>query len=252
MEAAKVEAYATAPPDAMPPDAMPPPDATATEQNLAAWDALYAQGPRWSRYPPEELSGFIAQTFPDAGRGTAPSALEIGCGPGANLWFLAREGFTVAGIDGSAVAIARAQERLAGEGLGGAADLRIGNFACLPWPAACFDVVVDIQSISHNTTLVIEAVFAEIHRVLKPGGWFFGRMFGDRTTGILSGERIDARTTRAVRFGPLTGCGIVHGFSRAELEGLLSRFISVRLDYVHRRIGQTCDIDEWIVQAQKP
>src|SRR5688572_5835230 len=85
------------------------------ERNIAAWDALYSQDPRWNRYPPEELSGFIARAFPDGKRRLNSSALEVGCGPGANLWFLAREGFGIAGIDGSAIAIDAARRRLAAE-----------------------------------------------------------------------------------------------------------------------------------------
>lgn len=222
-----------------------------TARNLATWDALYAQNPRLNRYPPEELSGFIARTFPDALEQRNLRALEIGCGFGTNLWFLAREGFRIAGIDGSAVAISTARHRLSEEGIKDEADLQIGNFAVLPWPDASFDVVVDVQAICHNTTPVIGSVFAEIRRVLKPGGWFFGRMFGDETTGILSGDLVDKRTTRRAQFGPLAGCGIVHGFSDRELAGLLSGFDPVRLDWVHRRAGPGFDIVEWIVQAQR-
>jgi SAM-dependent methyltransferase len=218
------------------------------ERNIAAWDALYAQNPRWNRYPSEELAGFIARMFPDP---AGLNALEVGCGPGANLWFLAREGFNVAGIDGSTTAINAARDRLIAEGITTPADLRIDNFALLPWSDRTFDVVIDIQSISHNTTPVIESVVDEIHRVLKPGGWFFGRMFADTTTGILSGKKIDEKTTHAAQKGPLSGCGIVHGFSGDELESLLSGFTSVRLDWVHRRAGKAFDIVEWIVQAQR-
>jgi cyclopropane fatty-acyl-phospholipid synthase-like methyltransferase len=53
--------------------------------------------------------------------------LAVGCGPGPNLWYRARDGFTVAGIDGSANAIDSARERLRAEGLAAplqAADLR--------------------------------------------------------------------------------------------------------------------------------
>lgn len=223
-------------------------NATLIEQNIAAWEALYSQNPRWNRYPSEELAGFIARRFPQP---TGLSALEIGCGPGTNLWFLAREGFGISGIDGSATAISAARNRLSAENLPTTSDLRIGNFALLPWAESSFDVVIDIQSITHNTTPVIESVVDEIRRVLKPGGWFFGRMFADTTTGILSGETIDARTTRAAQFGPLAGCGIVHGFSEDELANLMCDFDSVRLDWVHRRAGPAFDIVEWIVQAQR-
>ncbi len=228
-------------------------DATGlTERNIAAWDALYAQSPRWNRYPCEELSGFVGRVFPDSTRSSHLRALEIGCGPGTNLWFMAREGFDICGIDGSATAVKAARHRLASEGIAEQADLRVGNFSVLPWPDRSFDAVIDVQSISHNTMSVIEIAMAEVHRVLKPGGWFFGRMFGDATTGIASGDLVEDRTTRGAQFGPLAGCGIVHGFSAPELGRLLSDFASVRIDWVHRRTGPGFDLFEWIVHAQRP
>ena len=75
-----------------------------TEQNIAHWNEVY--GSRgWGKYPPEELVRFAARTFPEAELRRRLRALEVGCGPGPNLWYLAREGFTIAGIDGSANAI---------------------------------------------------------------------------------------------------------------------------------------------------
>jgi len=50
------------------------------------WEELY-RTKRWGRYPPEELVRFVARTFPaPAGR----RAIDLGCGGGANTWFLAR------------------------------------------------------------------------------------------------------------------------------------------------------------------
>jgi SAM-dependent methyltransferase len=223
-------------------------------QNIADWNERYSRRPRWNRYPPEELAGFIAKTFPDREQRRFLKALEVGCGPGANLWFLAREGFRIAGIDGSAVAITSARERLRVEGMTEQllqADLEVGNFALLPWNDSSFDAVIDIQAISHNTAPVIQSVIAEIRRVLKPGGWFFARMFGEKTTGIMTGDLVEEKTTRCAEFGPLAGCGLVHAFSAEEIATLLSPFQTVTLDWVHRRVGKAFDVFEWIVQAKK-
>ena len=102
-------------------------------------------------------------------------ALELGCGPGANLWFLHREGFSVAGIDSSSTAIAIAGERLLSENQGindTAPDLRAGNFAALEWKDASFDLAVDIFAIYANTLTVMDSAISEIYRVLKPGAFF--------------------------------------------------------------------------------
>jgi len=227
-----------------------------TEQNIAYWNEFFALGPRWSRYPPEELVGFVARTYPDAERRRNLRALEVGCGPGPNLWHLAREGFTIAGIDGSAHAVQAVRERFREEGMDAAlqrADLKVGNFASLPWRDRSFDLVIDIEAITHNTTPVIRSVIAEIFRVLKPGGWFFSRMFHADTTGIMSGVMVEAGTMRFPEHGPLVGCGLVHPFTADELATLLSPFCDVALELI-RRTGnnRTTHICEWVVQARRP
>ena len=96
-----------------------------------AWEQIF-RSRQWGKYPPEHLVRFVAGNFYGAPNRGAVHLLEIGCGPGANVWFMAREGFTVSAIDGSPTAISLAGERLASEGL--TADLRVGDFFSLPWP----------------------------------------------------------------------------------------------------------------------
>jgi SAM-dependent methyltransferase len=226
----------------------------ATDRNIAHWDQIFASR-SWGKYPPEELIRFIARTFPDATRRNHLRALEIGCGPGANLWCLAREGFQVAGIDGSAHAIAQARERLRCEGLGMAeesADLRVGNFETLPWENAVFDVVIDLEALTANTPSTIQAAIKEVARVLKPDGWFLSKMFGAKTTGILSGRLMDPATTENATEGALAGVGILHAFSEDEIRRELREFAETRIDWVHRSDrNRTSEIFEWVVQARR-
>jgi SAM-dependent methyltransferase len=224
-----------------------------TERNIAGWDQLFANL-NWGKYPPEELIRFIARTFPEIEKRTFLCALEVGCGPGANLWYLAREGFKIAGIDGSARAIDLARQRLRAEKLNVPckADLRVGNFATLPWAADQFDVVIDIEAIYCNTMPIIRSVIAEIERVLKPGGWFFAKMFGPKTTGATSGSRLEVRTTEKPLTGPLAGMGVTHVFTEREIRKEFSGFAELCLDWVHRsdRNGRF-SVFEWLVQARK-
>jgi SAM-dependent methyltransferase len=225
-----------------------------TQENIAQWDRMFAER-NWGRYPPEELVRFIARTFPDIAKRRNLRALEVGCGPGANLWYLAREGFTIAGIDGSANAISLARKRIKAEGLAASfqkADLKTGNFAKLPWADGVFDVVIDIEAIYCNTLPVIRSVLAEIRRVLKPGGWFFAKMFGPKTTGSTSGKKLEPRTTLTPVEGPLAGTGVTHVFTEREIKKELAGFSDLRLDWVCRsdRDG-AYQVFEWLVQARK-
>jgi ubiquinone/menaquinone biosynthesis C-methylase UbiE len=225
-----------------------------TEQNIAHWNRIFAER-RWGQYPPEELVRFIARTFPDAEQRRASRALEVGCGPGANLWYLAREGFRIAGIDGSAIAIDLAEKRLRAESLRAPlahADLKVGNFAKLPWPDAAFDLVIDIEAIYANPMAVIRSAIAEVKRVLKPSGWFFAKMFGPKTTGAASGKKLEVRTTATPTKGPLASTGVTHVFTASEIRKELAGFSQLNLDWVHRsdRNGDY-EIFEWLVQARK-
>jgi len=227
-------------------------DITAT--SIARWDSLFASR-SWGKYPPEELVRFVARTYPDLAGRKALRTLEVGCGPGANLWYLAREGFTVAGIDASSHAIASAMERLGTEGLIDPArppDLRIGNFATLPWEDKSFDMVIDIEAIYANTIIVIRSAIDEILRVLKPGGYFFGKMFGPKTTGITSGKMLDDYTIENPDTGPLAGMGVVHAFTDEGIKHEFKSFSDLKLDWVRRSDrGGTYEIFEWLIQARK-
>lgn len=214
------------------------------------WENIFARR-GWGAYPPEELVRFIARSFRAAPDRAQITVLEIGCGPGPNIWFLAREGYAVAGIDGSPTAIRQAEERLQAEGLPGA-DLKVGNFASLPWPDASFDAVVDVASLYANTMPTIRATVAEIERVLKPGGLFFGKMFAEQTTGSQSGVMLEPGTRGKPTEGICAGNEIAHFFTREELPGLFSGFGELGIDQIHRTDGHgAIHIFEWLVSAKK-
>ncbi len=218
------------------------------------WENVFASR-SWGAYPPEELVRFMARNFravPDKSR---VRVLEIGCGPGPNVWYLVREGFTVAGIDGSPTAVRQAGERLAAERLPRTAphvDLRVGDFVNLPWENATFDAVVDVASLYANPMAKITATVASISRVLKPGGLFFGKMFGPLTTGSDSGEQIEPGTRRNPKAGPCAGNDVAHFFSRGELESLFAGFSMLVVDQAQRtdRNGEI-QIFEWLVSARR-
>lgn len=182
------------------------------------WDEKFLAG-SWGRYPPEELVRFIGRNFKNVKRDDF-RFLEIGCGPGANLWFLHREGYLVSGIDGSKAAIEQAGLRISKENSGlnpHLPDLKIGNFAYLPWADNSFDVVIDIFSLYANTTDVMRLTMKEVQRVLKPGGKFFSKIWGTKTTGYGEGKQIERNTFTDIPRGPCAHMGVAHFFDEAEI-----------------------------------
>jgi len=218
------------------------------------WEQIFTNR-AWGAYPPEELVRFIARSFQSVPSKAEVRVLEIGCGPGPNIWYLVREGFTVAGIDGSPTAIRQTEERLLVDGLPyekPRVDMRVGNFAHLPWADESFDAVIDVEALYANLMADIRASIAEVRRTLKPGGLFFGKMFGGQTTGSNSGKMVEPGTRKFPRIGPCASNEVAHFFTREELEELFLGFYDLCIDHTVRTDHNgKMKVFEWIVRARK-
>lgn len=219
----------------------------------AGWDALFSRT-SWGRYPPEELIRFIARTFRDAQDRAGVRVLELGCGPGANLWFLAREGFSAYGVDGSQVALDQARARLEAEGL--SATLHQGDVARLPFDDAMFDAVIDVECVYANTLADTRRILDEAKRVLKPGGAVFSKTFatgmsGEDTGVVMEGE---PHTYERMPDGPLhSDYGVIRLTSEAEIPEIYAGLDRLSWDFVDRSDGGGSKrIKEWIVTGRKP
>lgn len=149
------------------------------------------------RYPNEPLVQFLAEYYfalPRVAR-KKMRILEVGCGSGANLWVIAREGFDAHGLDIAASALPLCKKML--KSYGTSAKLRVGNMRALPYRDYFFDAVVDVFSIEHTTLKGHEQVFAEIFRCLKPGGRFFSWHLGAGSINFTKGggKKLDRYTT---------------------------------------------------------
>ena len=125
------------------------------------------------RYPNEELLRFFGRNYfriPQVKRGDI-RVLELGCGSGANLWMVAREGFDAHGIDFSESAIGLA-DRMQGHWWV-KFKARHGDMAAIDAPDKSFDVVYDVFSAYCLSTRDFRKCLDEVRRVLKPGGRFF-------------------------------------------------------------------------------
>lgn len=135
------------------------------------WRSVYEENPY------DTLPWFDAEPSPSVARAVSerflmpPTAvLDIGCGAGSNVLFLARQGFESHGIDLSPGAVRAAQERAREEGL--AIDVRVGDALDLDFPAHRFDGIVD-NGCFHTLPVDRRPDYArEVARVLRPGGAF--------------------------------------------------------------------------------
>eukprot|EP01126_Amoeba_proteus_P043198 TRINITY_DN4730_c0_g1_i1.p1 TRINITY_DN4730_c0_g1~~TRINITY_DN4730_c0_g1_i1.p1 ORF type:complete len:363 (-),score=40.79 TRINITY_DN4730_c0_g1_i1:240-1328(-) len=97
--------------------------------------------------------------------------LDIGCGIGGPLINIARNtGAHITGLNNNAYQITRANALLKEAGLQKTCNFVKGNFCEMPLADDTYDQVYAIESTCHAPTR--QAVFAEVFRVLKPGGHF--------------------------------------------------------------------------------
>lgn len=112
--------------------------------------------------------------------------LDAGCGTGGYLrWLLDAGSFSsAAGVDIAAAAIALARERVP------EAPLQVAPLSALPFESKSFDLVVTNDVLQHVDEQELAASYAELRRVLKPGGALLVRTNGSRR---LRRERSDWR-----------------------------------------------------------
>jgi SAM-dependent methyltransferase len=214
------------------------------------WEDIFACR-EWGKYPSEDLIRFVARNFYQASDRFAVRLLEVGCGPGANLWYLAREGFSFVGIDGSPTAIGKAASRLDAECPGWRArgELRVGDIASLPYEPASFDGVIDNEAVYCNSFDISRDIYADIARVLKPGGRLYSRTFATGSWGDGTGESVGKRTWRCTE-GPLAGKGVSRFTAEEDIPVLLAPFDIDTLELLSWTFdSRQQQVREWIITA---
>lgn len=128
-------------------------------------DTIYRLGkPPWDTPPPAELRDAVE------GAGALPpgNALDVGCGTGANVIYLANHGWRAIGVDFSPVAIRKA--RAAARGLPGAhfieGDATRLSQLDIPEPIT---LAIDMGGFHSLPDEGKSAYVAELARVLEPG-----------------------------------------------------------------------------------
>ncbi|MFS8099309.1 class I SAM-dependent methyltransferase [Lentzea alba] len=135
-----------------------------TERGGDWWDRFYAdrgrEVPFFVAKPDENLAGYLDRGLLQPGR-----ALDVGCGPGRNAIFLARNGFRVDAVDLSATAITWARERAEG------VDVRFRHGDAFATEGA-YDLIYDSGCFHHLPPHRRISYLALLDRALKPGGHF--------------------------------------------------------------------------------
>jgi SAM-dependent methyltransferase len=214
------------------------------------WEEVFRSQP-WGKYPSEDVIRFVARHFykvPDRG---SVKILEVGCGTGANLWYIANEGFAAYGIDGSASAIATCRQRMDAEVLGWKGVLTEGDVCSLPYSDDFFDAVIDNECIYANLYDDARRIYQEAHRVLKPGGKLYSKTFASGTVGDGTGSKIGHHAW-LVADGSLAGKGTSRFTSESDINDLLTPLKIISIERVTRSEEiRSTEIIDWVVIAEK-
>lgn len=220
-----------------------------------SWEKIHSQR-AWSRYPNEELVRFIGRNYFKLPREKRQEVkvLEWGCGQGANLWFLVKEGFDVYGFDISQSAIEKGVEYLSRE-YNVKADLKVVDARKeLPYKDGFFDIIIDCASIQHVSFKDHNKVYKEIHRILKSEGKFWSYHITNSSWGYGTGNLIDCETFDNLSEGLAANYGTICMPSEKNLKNLLLNN-GFEINKIEKQSityeNQQKEISHWITEAAK-
>lgn len=185
-----------------------------------AWDAVYRAKAAPMKYPHDGVIRFVLAQHPRHKPRSETRILEVGCGMGNNLWFAAREGFQVAGLDASTDAIAYARTRFAEEKLAG--EFAVAMFGNLAFADGSFDLVIDEGGLTCTGRSVAAATIREIRRVLTDRGKFLFTPFSKADASFRGGDPGPDDTVINIRAGTITGRGQICFYDQADIERIFS------------------------------
>ena len=186
-----------------------------------AWEKVYRKGELLKRDPHPDI-GRIADVFE---KERVKRILNLGCGGGRHLVYLARRGFDVYGLDSAPTGLVYTLCVLAKEGL--TAHFALHDMSNLPYDNDYFDAVISIQVIHHNDLEGVKRTIGEIRRVVKREGLTWITMPVSKNEPSTKQKEIDPGT-----FLPLNGRekGLPHHyFKMEEIPALFSGFSIIDL-----------------------
>jgi len=152
--------------------------------------------------------------------------LDLGCGGGRHLIYMANQGFEAYGIDISETGLNLSKERLRRQGLEG--YILKCDMSQLPYVDSCFDVAVCLYTIYHQKLKRIQETISEIHRVLRKGSFLLLNFHSKKSSKYGKGEKVEEGTF-IQQNGPEKG--VIHHFTdKEEIMELLKSFKTVNVE----------------------
>jgi SAM-dependent methyltransferase len=140
----------------------------------ALYDLLYRVGAPWDGPPRGELVRLVERGVLTPARLPPGRAIDLGCGTGANVMYLAQHGFASTGVDFSAVALRTARKRASAVGVGARVRFVEGDLTAssIPGVEGPFDLLVDYGTLDDLDPHGRRAMADLVAKLARPGALF--------------------------------------------------------------------------------
>jgi cyclopropane fatty-acyl-phospholipid synthase-like methyltransferase len=207
------------------------------EKSKDLWRKLHEEARYRPKYPSEVVVQYVFRNFKRDGQ---TKVLDLGCGAGRHVVFMAQENIVPFGMDFSKEGIRHTRERLAQAGYPQYQENCVwGGVTKIPFEDGFFDGLVCYGVLYYLNYSGIKETVAEIKRVLKPGGKAFiyvrsiedyrydesKQIPGEEHTIIIEEE--NKNHCASSENGML-----MHFFTEEELRELFKEFHKVEIDYL--------------------
>ena len=189
------------------------------------WEEIH-QKKEWGKYPTESIIRFVAKYYYSVLDRKTIKILEIGCGTGSNIWYCAKEGFEIHGIDISETAVKKCVKRLNEEVPQWVGKINTGNLLNIGYENEYFDAIIDNECLSCNSLDKTKVILKEIKRVLKPNGRFISVGFTTTSKIGLSNNKMDTKNIAPIN-GPLSGNGTIRLIDEEDINSLYTSFFNI-------------------------
>ena len=194
-------------------------DVLLKEQSHFQWDEFYSNRekpiPFFANVPDESLVEYVERHLPNSGK-----ALDLGCGPGRNAIYLAKQGWDVDAVDLSQEAIRWAEERASEAGV--QVNFILKDLFALEIEEAKYDLVYDSGCFHYVAPHRRLTYLDVIKKALKPVGCFAITCF--KAGGKYGGSDLsdwEVYRQRSIRGGL--------GFTEEKLAAIFHEFDAVEL-----------------------
>ncbi len=227
---------------------------TGTGSVSEIWENIFSKK-EWGKYPSEAVIRFIARNFYNAKDRNAVKVLELGLGTGANLWFCAREGLRVSGVDFSQSGIERFLGRMAAENLSSQIDkIAQGDYyeRLDEFENESFDAFIDSYSLAYNDFERTKAIIDKAVSKLKRGAKFLSITPSVKNEGFEPDESLGYHLVKPIK-GSDAFTGVIRFCDESDIQSLYNgaNYEITSIESITHSKNGVVENDLFIIQGSK-